>query len=94
MYLALKNCLKKTEPWDDVRNYQARNMMRVDIKKGDLAFFYHSNCKQPGMQELCKQFAKAILITQHSIQNKNILTRKVIPTIHVGTWLMCAMTAH
>jgi predicted RNA-binding protein with PUA-like domain len=39
----------KVEPWDGVRNYQARNMMRGAMKKGDLAFFYHSNCKEPGI---------------------------------------------
>lgn len=37
------------EPWDGVRNYQARNMMRDDMKKGDIAFFYHSNCAEPGI---------------------------------------------
>ena len=37
------------EPWEGVRNYQARNMMRDDMKKGDLAFFYHSNTKVPGI---------------------------------------------
>lgn len=40
---------KKTEPWDGVRNYQARNMMRDDMKLGDQAFFYHSNCDEPGI---------------------------------------------
>lgn len=45
----LKNNPDKTEPWDGVRNYQARNMMRDDMKKGDLVFFYHSNCKVPGI---------------------------------------------
>ena len=35
--------------WDGVRNYQARNMMRDQMKKGDLAFFYHSNCEVPGI---------------------------------------------
>jgi predicted RNA-binding protein with PUA-like domain len=40
---------KKTEPWDGVRNYQARNMMRDDMKVGDKAFFYHSNCAEPGI---------------------------------------------
>ncbi len=45
----LKNCPKKTEHWDGVRNYQVRNMMRDDMKKGDLAFFYHSNCAEPGI---------------------------------------------
>lgn len=38
----------KKEPWDGVRNYQARNYMK-SMKKGDLAFFYHSNCKPPGI---------------------------------------------
>jgi len=33
----------KREMWDGVRNYQVRNMMRDDMKKGDLALFYHSN---------------------------------------------------
>ena len=35
--------------WDGIRNYQARNMMRDDMRKGDLAFYYHSNCKEPGV---------------------------------------------
>ncbi len=39
---------KRTE-WEGVRNYQARNMMRDDMKKGDLAFFYHSNAPETGI---------------------------------------------
>jgi len=34
---------KKTTMWDGVRNFQARNMLRDSMKKGDEAFFYHSN---------------------------------------------------
>ena len=45
---------KKTEHWDGVRNYQARNMMRDEMKKGDLVFFYHSNCKEPGIVGLAE----------------------------------------
>jgi len=45
---------KRTEPWDGVRNYQARNMMRDEMKKGDLAFFYHSNCDEPGIVGIMK----------------------------------------
>jgi len=37
------------EPWDGVRNYQARNMMRDQMRRGDLAFLYHSNCDPPGI---------------------------------------------
>lgn len=35
--------------WEGVRNYQVRNMLRDEMRKGDLAFFYHSNCKEPGI---------------------------------------------
>ena len=35
--------------WDGVRNYQARNMIRDDMAVGDMAFFYHSSCKVPGI---------------------------------------------
>jgi predicted RNA-binding protein with PUA-like domain len=37
------------EPWDGVRNYQARNMMRDTMRVGDQVFFYHSNCEVPGI---------------------------------------------
>lgn len=37
------------EPWDGVRNYQARNMMRDQMQPGDQVFFYHSNCEVPGI---------------------------------------------
>ena len=37
-----------TTLWDGIRNYQARNFMR-SMKQGDQAFFYHSNCKPPGI---------------------------------------------
>jgi predicted RNA-binding protein with PUA-like domain len=50
----LKSAPKKTDTWDGVRNYQVRNMMRDDMKKGDLAFFYHSNCKEPGIAGIMK----------------------------------------
>ena len=40
---------KQTSAWDGVRNYQARNMLRDSIKKGDLAFFYNSSCAVPGI---------------------------------------------
>ena len=36
-------------PWVGVRNYQARNFMRDNMSVGDLAFFYHSSCPQPGI---------------------------------------------
>jgi len=48
----------QTEHWDGVRNYQARNMMRDDMKIGDQVFFYHSNCALPaivGIAEIVKE---------------------------------------
>lgn len=45
----LANMPDQTEHWDGVRNYQARNFMRDEMKCGDQVFFYHSNCKEPGI---------------------------------------------
>ncbi len=45
----LQNRPDQTEHWDGVRNYQARNMMRDEMKLGDQVFFYHSNCAEPGI---------------------------------------------
>lgn len=42
------------EAWDGVRNYQVRNMLRDQMKLGDLAFFYHSSCKVPGIVGIMK----------------------------------------
>ena len=44
----LENDKDQTTHWDGVRNYQARNFMRDDMKKGDKVLFYHSNAKPPG----------------------------------------------
>ena len=69
----LKHWLMKSEPdaysiddlerdgremWDGIRNYQARNMMRDDMKIGDQVFFYHSNCKEPGIVGIAKVASK------------------------------------
>ena len=48
----------RREPWDGIRNYQARNMMRDDMKVGDQVFFYHSNCKEPGVVGIMKVASK------------------------------------
>lgn len=42
-----------TEPWEGVRNYQARNFMR-EMSLGDLVLFYHSNAKPPGVAGVCR----------------------------------------
>lgn len=45
----LKSRPEQTEPWDGVRNYQARNFMRDAMKVGDAVLFYHSNTNPPGV---------------------------------------------
>lgn len=44
----------KTTFWDGVRNYQARNTLRDEMKKGDLVLFYHSNATPPGIAGVVK----------------------------------------
>jgi len=47
----------RTIAWYGIRNYQARNFMRDQMRIGDQIFFYHSSCKQPGIvgiAEVCK----------------------------------------
>ena len=50
----LKSRPKKTEPWNGVRNYQARNFMRDEMKMGDLILFYHSSCEVPGIAGIAR----------------------------------------
>lgn len=45
---------EQREPWDGVRNYQARNFMRDEMRLGDLVLFYHSNTKPPGVVGLAE----------------------------------------
>ncbi|MFT5543611.1 MAG: putative RNA-binding protein with PUA-like domain, partial [Arenicella sp.] len=44
----------KREGWDGIRNYQARNFMRDDMRVNDMAFIYHSSCKHIGIVGLAK----------------------------------------
>jgi predicted RNA-binding protein with PUA-like domain len=49
----------QTDAWQGVRNYQARNLMRDQMRVGDKAFFYHSSCKVPGIVGLVEISKKA-----------------------------------
>ncbi len=44
----------RVDYWDGVRNYQARNLMRDELKLGDMVLFYHSNAKPPGVAGLAR----------------------------------------
>ena len=45
--------------WDGIRNYQVRNFFRDSMQVGDKAFFYHSNCKEPGIVGIMEIASKA-----------------------------------
>ncbi|MEO7853592.1 MAG: EVE domain-containing protein [Rubrivivax sp.] len=51
---------RQTLPWTGVRNYQARNFMRDDMRVGDGVLFYHSSCPQPGVAGLAKITGAAV----------------------------------
>ncbi|MDD2580983.1 MAG: EVE domain-containing protein [Desulfuromonadaceae bacterium] len=50
----LKNRPDRTEPWDGVRNFQARNFLRDTVKVGDRVLFYHSNIPEPAVVGLAE----------------------------------------
>lgn len=50
----LKNSKNKTTSWDGVRNYQARNYLKNEMKTGDEVLFYHSNIDPPAVVGVCK----------------------------------------
>ena len=49
----------RTTPWFGVRNYQARNFMRDQMRVGDRGFFYHSSCPEPGIAGIVEVSAPA-----------------------------------
>jgi predicted RNA-binding protein with PUA-like domain len=53
-YHDLEKAPKQTTCWDSVRNSSARNFMRDGMKKGDLAFYYHSNAEPSGIVGICE----------------------------------------
>jgi predicted RNA-binding protein with PUA-like domain len=50
----LKKSKNQTTKWDGVRNYQARNYLKNEMKTGDEVFFYHSNAEPPAVVGICK----------------------------------------
>jgi predicted RNA-binding protein with PUA-like domain len=72
---------KSTVPWTGVRNYQARNFMRDQMKVGDGVLFYHSSCPEPGIAGLAEvaseaypdatQFQKKAITTTRRQKKKN-----------------------
>jgi predicted RNA-binding protein with PUA-like domain len=54
----LADAPKQTTSWEGVRNFQARNMLRDEFAVGDLAFFYHSSCPEPGIAGIVEVVAR------------------------------------
>lgn len=52
-YHHLEQMAEQKIVWDGVRNYQARNLLRDELKVGDKVFFYHSSCKEPAVVAIC-----------------------------------------
>ena len=82
----LKNSPGKKDHWDGIRNYQARNFIRDGMQKGDLAFFYHSNCKPPGIVGICEIVSDAYPDHTQFDSNSNYFDAKSNP--EQPRWLM------
>jgi predicted RNA-binding protein with PUA-like domain len=52
---------RRITPWSGVRNYQARNFMRDEMRVGDGVLFYHSSCPEPGVAGLAEVASKAYI---------------------------------
>ncbi|MGA8706846.1 MAG: EVE domain-containing protein [Steroidobacteraceae bacterium] len=66
---ALAAAKARTTSWEGVRNYQARNLIRDQIERGDQAFFYHSSCEVPGI-------AGIVRVVRAAYPDRSALDRK------------------
>ena len=55
----LARAARRTTPWFGVRNYQARNFMRDEMRPGDRVLFYHSSCAEPGIAGIAEVVSDA-----------------------------------
>ena len=90
----LKNRPAMTEHWDGVRNYQARNYLRDQVKVGDQVFFYHSNIPEPGVVGLAEVVREGYPDSPPSILQASTSTRSLLQEILSGTWWMSATSRH
>jgi predicted RNA-binding protein with PUA-like domain len=72
--------------WDGVRNYQARNFMRDEMKIGDCVFFYHSNCAEPGIVGIARVASAAY--PDHTAFDPNDKHYDPKSTRETPTWYM------
>jgi predicted RNA-binding protein with PUA-like domain len=55
----LARAVRRTAPWFGVRNYQARNFIRDQMRPGDRVLFYHSSCAEPGIAGIAEVVSQA-----------------------------------
>ena len=84
----LKSRPDQTEPWDGMRNHQARNCMRDDMKVGDLILFYHSNMIPPIVAGIAQVSSEPNPDPKAFDKSLSIMLQKVILTTHTGYSLM------
>ena len=65
--------------WYGVRNYQARNFMRDQMKIGDGVLFYHSNCKVPGIAGIARVASQAYPDATQFDRNNKYFDAKATP---------------
>ena len=78
----------RTIAWTGVRNYQARNFMRDDMRIGDGVLFYHSSCAEPGIAGLAEVASAAYPDPTSSIVKVLISIQNQIRRTHAGYWSM------
>jgi predicted RNA-binding protein with PUA-like domain len=75
----LANLPDQSVAWYGVRNYQARNFMRDQMKVGDGVLFYHSNCKQPGIAGIARVSSTAYPDATQFERNNKYFDPKATP---------------
>jgi predicted RNA-binding protein with PUA-like domain len=70
---------EQTVAWYGVRNYQARNFMRDQMRPGDGVLFYHSNCKEPGIAGICQVCSPAYPDATQFERNSKYFDPKATP---------------
>ena len=83
----LKDAPDQTECWDGVRNYQARNLMRDEMKLGDRALFYHSNLN-PSVVGTVTVVRESYPITPVGTRAATTSIPKALPKTRAGLWWM------
>lgn len=84
---------QKVSCWEGVRNYQARNMMRDDIKLGDQVLIYHSSCKDVGVVGIAEVVREAYPDHFQFDPEGLISTRNPTRTTRAGSWSISSTVA-